>query len=256
MARYLKQTRDLFLHIPRTGGTTVGNVLFSLGIKTHNYKAETPIYLPRNHSLIWHHLRAGETHDLRYLFAFVREPLAYYKSTWKWMKQSHAIRGEQSIPSRQRWHPFKSVFGMYSSDFNEWFGRVLVQEPAWYTRLLESYLGPEGGEFVDFIGRTETLFDDLHLVLNAFGYKVGPINDFPRDHVIEEPIELDSCLVDKMAGLEVVAYKRFYGGNFGRRWHAELVAREAQAVVDRRGAVGQLPVRAVPAGRPGDRRDL
>ncbi len=58
----------------------------------------------------------------------------------------------------------------YRSDFGEWANLMLEKDPLWYTRMVEQFVGPEGGEFCDYVGTTENIVDDFQQVLFLLGY--------------------------------------------------------------------------------------
>jgi hypothetical protein len=161
---------------------------------------------------------------VNFVFAFVRHPIAYYESVWKWMSRKNYSR---LIRKRWRWHPHRTAVMQYrrASGFNDWVCRMLKNRPCWYTRLVEQYVGPEGGEFCDFIGRTETLIEDFMLLLNELGYneQVPPENELrcmERHNSIDMRIVWDRKLQAQVLQQEVLVLNRFYEGtNLERRWY-------------------------------------
>jgi len=108
---------------------------------------------------------------------------------------------------------------------------VIEEEPAWYTRLVETYTGPEGAELCEFIGRTESLEEDLELVLKELGYGEEVES---RKHVVKKlkRVNESNALVtvafspevcDKVKRAEKVVVRRFYEGEkLWRRMYAGL----------------------------------
>jgi hypothetical protein len=128
------------------------------------------MFLPHGHCLLGHYPRLKRV-GIKYILTFVRHPIAYYESVWKWLTNNIAPRNNRfrRMLRYWRWHPFKSAAFYYSDDFNIWVQRMIDSDPMWYTRMVENYVGPPGGEFVDFIGRTETLQSDLIQALTVMG---------------------------------------------------------------------------------------
>jgi hypothetical protein len=89
-------------------------------------------------------------------------------------------------------------------------------------------VGPEGGEFCNFIGRTETLIDDFMLVLSELGYNEGMAAEseyrgMERHNSIDMEIVWDEKLQNQMLQQEVLALNRFYEGtNLKRRWYRDV----------------------------------
>ncbi len=208
--RYLPDSKALFLHIPRTGGVWVNKALNVLQIK-HNitWRKDIPIKIPRNHQLILH-LPIKRLCSVSFRFAFVRHPIAYYESVWKWLNVGIQMR------RHWKWHPFLSAHKLYSPDFNQWIRRMLDEESAWYTRLVESYVGPKGGEFVDYIGKTETLSTDLKKVLVKLGYAEqvskhwAEVEKLQRIHEIKQNVQWNMRLKKRILATECLVIKRFY----------------------------------------------
>ncbi len=168
MARLLSKHKVLIQHIPRTGGTWQEMALDIAGIRVNRWLDKQPPWIPKKHALLNHYHRR-QLMQAKYVAAFVRHPIAYYESIWKWLSELRP-RDFKTIETRWNWHPKRSVARHYSKDFNAWVFAVLKAEPLWYTRLVEQYVGPEGGEFCDFIGRTETLTEDFLDLLSIVGY--------------------------------------------------------------------------------------
>lgn len=211
-----------FIHVPRTGGTWIQQALWYAGLGNHRWCCGTRTsYLPRDHLLAGHNRKPG-LYDVRWRFAFVRYPLAYYESVWKWLvSQKQQIK---IIRPYWRWHPFMVAHKVWMgcTDFNDWVQKLLDVEPCWYTRLIEGYVGPEGGEFVEYIGRTESLAQDfvnLCLLMKAdrsAAIKAAtrpPVNNIDKQVVWTE--ETKRLVMDH----ERVIQRRFYGENEGVRFY-------------------------------------
>ncbi len=123
------------------------------------------------------------------------------------------------------WHPQQSAARLFCPDFNVWVARMLKEEPLWYTRLAELYLGPEGAEFCRFIGRTETLADDFVEIMQKLGYvweirRYGKrVMKLGKVHRTKKRIpEWDADLKTGVLETERKIIQRFYGENFNKRW--------------------------------------
>jgi len=184
MARYLNDCGALIQHIPRTGGTWIEKVIGMLGIKHMKWLEKQPLWLPRKHSLYQHYYR-NQLDRIKYIFSTVRHPKAYYESQWKWLCRE---TDRSSLVNDWRWHPqavaakwFMEIGGR-DGMFDDWVVLMTEKEPMWYTRLVENYVGPEGGEFVDFIARTETLSQDFYTFLELMGYDMDKFHEYTDVH--------------------------------------------------------------------------
>ena len=174
MARFLSSSRALFQHIPRTGGTWVEQAIDYLGIHRSRWICKQPRRLPRKHALLRHYY-PNEAAKVNYVFTFVRHPVSYYESNWRWLNGFRKNkRSIQRIANPKRsgqqwdWHPQRIPAKHFHPDFNVWMQRILDNEPAWCTRLFEWYCGPEGGEYCNYIGRQESLVHDFIEVIASY----------------------------------------------------------------------------------------
>ena len=96
------------------------------------------------------------------MFCFVRNPLRWYESWFKYMEQ----------PSRQwkfwgderdiyDWHPNSILNGLGQCGFPEFVQNVNKKRPGYVTELYGWYTKPQ----IDFIGKQEQLVDDFIEVL-------------------------------------------------------------------------------------------
>ena len=227
MARYLRKNGDLFQHIPRTGGTWIENALRLSGIGCSRWiSSAQPLNYATKHCLLG--LYYKEYYNVvNRVFSFVRHPIPYYASVWKWMTQHHGVN---CMKERWTWHPHLTVAKLYQPNFNDWVFMMLKKEPLWYTRLLENYVGPKGGEFCNYIGRTETLTTDFCEVMEWLGYEKeietnretlcssGKLNAS-----VGSPVEWSAELKAEVVETERLVIERFYGDNEGKRYYAPLV---------------------------------
>lgn len=224
MARFFPDSGALFQHVPRTGGTFVERAVKTLGIRCNRWIYRQPKTLPKKHSLLSHYHRKDMT-GVEFVFAFVRHPVSYYISAWQYLCESRmaSYRRLSLLWTQWRWHPFRQAALLYRGDFCEWAERILDQEPGWATRLMGWYVGPEGGEFCDYVGRTETLIPDLTEVLTHLGHRVdesvlnglGRINVSLPGNVVEIPAELRARIERE----ERVLIRRFYSEDtLAKRW--------------------------------------
>lgn len=173
MAELLKNG-DVFIHVPKSGGNWVRDLLRrqNLWRCRIGYKHSTPERINdvwRFHR--WQFLKHLPTRPdvtpakLRraYKFCFVRNPVAWYESWWKFMA------GDWHPWEVGRWHPQRPIDGCGSDDFNTFVENVLRDHPSYVSEMYAEY-----ARGCDFVGRTETMADDLESVLGERGISFEP----------------------------------------------------------------------------------
>lgn len=207
MAVILTEANAAFVHIPKCGGSWVENVLRELGIETQHATlperfGESPLEL--------RHTTPGHLDGFAYSFTFVRHPVTWYESCWSYWKHSS---WKQFNPSG--WHPWRIIDPCRHRSFRDFVRCVLERQGAYVTRMYAWYIGPPGGEYVNFIGRQENLAGDLTHVLQTLGYTVPDLSSIP--HANCSPRDPDPAMLwtddlkDAVIAAERVAIERFYG---------------------------------------------
>jgi hypothetical protein len=209
MAIRILPSNALFLHIPKTGGTWVGQALAHCGVALE--QAETIAGVTYRHPVL---PMVQLTHP--FVFTFVRHPLSWYESWWKFMA------GIWPIFEPGVWHPQRDLEKCRSDDFSEFIRLCIEHEPGYVSRMYEWYIGPPGHEFVNFIGRHESLVEDLVRVLLLLGHQFDERalqNHQPENVSLKrcgEPI-WDSRLKRRLLELEAPAIRRFYSDRIDPR---------------------------------------
>jgi len=134
-----------FIHFPKTGGTWVRQALLQAGVPFEDYTG--------NHAHIGY--KECPFND-RFRFAFVRHPVAYFRSYWQFKMTAG-------------WDP-DNAFDMecQTDDFERFVVDVTTRYPGGYGHNIVHALGEHDTE-IDFIGRFEHLADDLVRALQLCG---------------------------------------------------------------------------------------
>ena len=190
----LTVNNSIFIHLPKTGGTFLRNVLLKF-----SSDAVTDV------SQGFH--RYLDTHDLsKYDFSFsiVRHPIAWYESVWKHIN----IVKTKGIGWGGNTHTLSEIEKYYSKNFNIFIKNVIDNEPGFYSNALKDYIGPNY-DSVDFVARTENLYEDSCYILDKLGisYDIDILNathTFARNEEIiwdslnkELILQAESKIIDK-----------------------------------------------------------
>jgi len=180
MARFLKDKGLLIQHIPRCGGTWVQKALEILsmyGVRTSKWISKQPTHIPKKHALLSHYYR-NSMPNVKAIAVFVRHPIGFYESNWRWIQRC-TLRHQKMLALQGgrpwTWHPQAPAARRLlelpkDATFNDWVFLMLEKEPMWYTRLVDLYVGPRGGEFCQYIGHTESLLNDFISLMRSVGY--------------------------------------------------------------------------------------
>ena len=139
--------KSVFLHVPKTGGTWVKAAVRNAGIPFEEYIVDGDI----------HGDLSCCPHKDRFIFAFVREPLSLYQAYWRF----------KIMAGWDHRNPFD--MDCAAPTFTGFVENVLRLEPGWCSRMFNDYVGRPSVDEVDFIGRYESLTEDLIRALAATG---------------------------------------------------------------------------------------
>lgn len=201
MSLYLLKADALFLHVPKTGGIWVQAALKAAGIATT--WASVRLGVSTGHAPLW-----GYVHTYPFAFGFVRHPLAWYSSYFRFQCANGWPNWE--APS---WHPQACLAPYASLTFAVFVQMVLAHEPSYVTRMYEWYFGPPGTMYIDAIGHQETLAQDLVAILTRLGYQghEEPIMATPMANESPGVARWDRELFEQVLCSETPAIRRFYG---------------------------------------------
>ncbi len=215
----------VFLHIPKTGGTWVTGVLRESGLMRcsigHRHANLPHVLAPGNQGFgrrLEHFYKRTcflKTHPRPFTFCFVRHPLAWYESFYRYKSQSELNWEEDGeVDNIHRWHPNAILNGLgRGRDFNSFTSALMDKYPGYVSALYSHYTFRP----VDFIGKQENLREDLVTVLERTGcdFDAGKIRvreRINRSRAASDKLEWDPAVRTRVLRLEAAAMERFgYG---------------------------------------------
>jgi hypothetical protein len=210
----LLRSGAVFIHVPKCGGNWVREALRELGLWRCRigYKHSTPERI----NDVWRHHRMQFLRHLptrpdvtpgklrrAFKFCFVRNPLTWYESWWKFMA------GSWHPWEVGRWHPQRPIDDCGDDDFNVFLENVLRVRPGYVSEMYGWYV-----EGCHFVGRCESLASDLVRALEASGTRVAPgrLDRIPPSNVSESRLGApawNSELLRRIVASEEQAIERF-----------------------------------------------
>jgi hypothetical protein len=227
----------IFLHIPKTGGSWVTDVLTDQGIVKKQFghihadfvraiyytqgrrMVTRGLYewaksgLPRGIKAIGpaqkiKHVATSVRQQQPFCFCFVRSPFDWYESWWRYMCQRSGTDWRNE-PDFQSWHPCQALLGTSDADFNQFVRNAVGVRPGFVTELFSTYAQPT----MNFVGRHERLAEDLVHVLRLLNV------DFDEDRLrsflpvntssMRDPLEWTPELRSQVERTEYAALLRF-----------------------------------------------
>jgi len=210
----------VFVHIPKTGGQFIEQVVRRLtGAGEVSYPASADKMEAR------HPLPSALTNRYDFSFSFVRHPLTWYASLWRY-NMAWASRKRRSAWKAWGdgwWHPWGILRDCEDHRFDRWVAKVLDNHPAYYTRVCEWYIGPYGWQGLDYVGRTETLTVDLTAILaERLGYDpkhvIAAMREASGANRTKWPQpKWPNTLRDRVLSVESDVIERWYSGRESHR---------------------------------------
>jgi hypothetical protein len=180
-----------FLHVPKTGGSWVKKAIMAAGIDCQPFSP------------------GGDHHPglrdcpcpHKFKFAFVRHPLALYRSYWQY-KMTYGWDPHNAIDQRCR-----------AEDFHSFVTAVLTHMPGVYGQGLDQFVGT-AAQPIDFIGKHENLVEDLITALQLAGetFDADAIRALPPYNVSDKqafPAEFTPALEAAVLRAEAGMITRF-----------------------------------------------
>jgi len=198
----LPQQKALFVHVPKTGGDSVSRFLIN-NVPGAYHSGGGKHWAP------WMH---NEGYKNYFKFAFVREPVEWYKSFYRFIQSNYIIpNGKYPLFERGMYHPMRQWEKYNWRSFDTFIADVYEETPAYYTKLVEWMTGPENSRMLNYIGKQEHLSDDLGIILDRLKLRdlATKANNMPHINksVGEFPVSAHS--ITMIQDQEHAIYRRF-----------------------------------------------
>jgi hypothetical protein len=180
--------RLIFIHVPKTGGTWVSKAMKTAGLRLEpEGYSEHPFF---------HEVDRRN----RFSFAFVRDPLHWWGSEWRF-RRNHHYRDLVNHPY-DRW---------LELGFDVFIEQVIEHCPGFLSRTYDRHIGTIE-DSVDFVGRYEHLQDDLVKALRLAGeeFDEGVVRSLRSTNESGDPVWLLPEALHALMEAEKPAYERFY----------------------------------------------
>ena len=148
----------LMIHLPKTGGSFLREVIRKFDPTAKEYKQQG---IHRKLDIV------KKEYDHNFTFSIVRHPISWYESAWKHIK---SVNHRNDKWGNRDPHPLSDLDKVFDKNFSTFIDNVIREMPGYYSKALEEYLGKDFNE-VDFIAKTETLYDDAAKLLDILGIK-------------------------------------------------------------------------------------
>ncbi|HRV93786.1 MAG TPA: sulfotransferase family 2 domain-containing protein [Anaerolineae bacterium] len=229
----------VFLHIPKTGGSWVTKVLDDQGLierkichihadwfqalryinigttVKQELSAHVKSHLSENfkrglRQAVNNRKTNSEIDQSPYIFCFVRHPLKWYESFWRYMcAQNWPRLGNQYDVND--WHPNAILNGLGDPEFNQFVRNIIAKRPGFVTEMYGWYTWSG----VNFVGKQERLVEDLLTVLRQLNvtFDEDRIRNYRPVNVSSQKnsnkIVWDESLHNEILRLESAAIRRY-----------------------------------------------
>jgi len=218
---WMPEERALFVHVPKTGGQFVMRLLESLGLA----RATPPIGGAVRADPVAHVPAWAVSSAVDFSFGFVRHPVGWMESYYNFVLGRVADNGGRHPAwNPGMWHPLNAFDalppGAWASA-DAMVDAIYDAQPAFVGRLYRLFLG-DLGLGVDFIGKQETMAEDLSVVTARLGHPVAPavIAARPRINVSRGAARLTAYGINRVLAEEGPALRQ-YGYSDGWEYGAE-----------------------------------
>ena len=191
-------TGAVFLHVPKTGGSWVAAVLEKEGLVKRWFpeKHASRIRLNKLEPIYWPKRPPS--------FCFVRHPLAWYESWYRYQCQEQFQWMNWGYKPH---HPCTPLDGLGDYNFNRFITNIIEVVPGFVSSMYRDFT-----DGTTFVGRQESLVSDLFKALDVTcGYRLKKYVSLARiNESKKRRIEWDPILRSRVIELEQDAIDQWY----------------------------------------------
>ncbi|MEM9302566.1 MAG: hypothetical protein AAGE01_10670 [Pseudomonadota bacterium] len=214
---FVLRDQVVFYHVPKTGGTWLRNLLRDAGLlQAQRGRKHDPPGLDRFLPTVpcealaeeRERRRSGARATAEWSFCFVRHPLTWYESWFRYMS-ARAWKPWRQAPSFLDWHPCAPLEGQGADRFEDFVENVLRRRPGFVSELYFSFT-----PHVSRVGRYEDLRKSASEILQQVGLwtpELATLADAraPQNVSPPTPTPWDPALRDEILAAERPALLRF-----------------------------------------------
>jgi len=172
----------IYIHIPKTGGTSINNALHNLP-KKNRLEDFNPVrlnYSKHASALEMKHAVGDEIWEEYFTFAFVRNPWDIMVSSYNWWLQ-------KAPKWKHLHHDVKNIehLGSFERFMHSKYGRKMINE---FKGNMFNWLSENDEVIVDFVGKFENIQEDWNRICERLcvePYKLPYLNQTERKHYKE-----------------------------------------------------------------------
>lgn len=179
-------------HPPKTGSQWCKLALRAVRAKVEPITIGPDVTV--DHATPWHGLTKKP------IGVTIRHPLSWYESHWRYQMQKKWRKWEQG-----KWHPLRAIESCEADTFGVFMANILVQQPGFYSRMLEWYVGPDNHNVKVF--RQENLAEELGNFLDIKLDGIDRVNESEK-----RCVEWVPGIRKRVLELERHTIERFYDG--------------------------------------------
>lgn len=207
----------VFLHIPKTGGSWVTDALRAQNLIAYQFGhihadlnqaskhldigaalSDVGGWAKRFVPMSWkksrialrakHRQRATYKPHMPPTFCFVRHPLRWYESFWRYMRGRAGDDWSQEPDLLHPWHPCAPLRMLGHADFRQFVRNVNREQPGFVTQMYARYAQGE----TTIVGKQENLVEDLGRILKrlAVGFDEHQLRQSERINVSDQRARL------------------------------------------------------------------